>query len=318
MNLFNLARGSGGNAILPEYFGTTEANLAGNAKNVSAAISGAQGSTNQQLATAQNAIGQTAAGQAGANTAVNNLMTGQTLQNELGYQAPVNAANTALAKTQSTGILEGLNDTLNKLNAANAAQGFTGGSSFANNQALGATIGARQQAAGALAGANLQNAQANAGLQIGNVGTQLANVGLPGQLAAQNVSLANLPETTLAQNFSTSLAPYQFFNIGTTAPFQQQNLPIVQPNSVGAALANSIGAGNNAVGNYLSNQALVNQLTSQAGGTNPNAFGTSATGVPYAQTNAMLNEAGTYGGAAGAGYGTDVSAANLANAAATG
>ena len=177
----------------------------------------------------------------GGNTAISNLMTGQTaedrnaLYNEImqARNAGTSRVNSALlqgvgdvnaqrlAGVQSTNaantaaINQGLRQSIGSLNAQRAASGLTGGSSYANNLAQGATIGARTQAgvsgARSLADAYLQNAQQQAAAQ-NSIAQLLAQTGETNATGKMNVYDQNTQQILGNLN-----APYQVLQNAQTA-----------------------------------------------------------------------------------------------------
>lgn len=148
----------------------------------------------------------------------------------------------AASRARTAGINTGLQESLGNLNAARAASGLTGGSSYANNLAQGATIRARQDAAYQTAAersaAELANAQEMAAARqsaaeltasVGesnaagklttsdeNLANQLANINQP---YAGITNAASAQQAQTASNYSNVnelLNSLGFFNIGTS------------------------------------------------------------------------------------------------------
>ncbi len=152
------------------------------------------------------------------------------------------AGLSATDRARTAGINTGLQESLGALNAQRAASGLTGGSSYANNLAQGATIGARQQAAyqtaAERAAAELANAQEMAAARTAaseltaSVGENNAagrlttyDQNLYNQLANLNQPYAGITNAASAQQAQTSsnyaninemLNSLGFFNIGTS------------------------------------------------------------------------------------------------------
>lgn len=287
LNLFNLSRGAVnpatgyGSSVLPTYFGAGEQNMANDAMNQFNTISG---QANNVYAQQQGALNNMMPALNSSMTALGNLYNGQNLQQQLGYQAPLYAANTGYAQTQARGlgnvaqansnaIGTSLASTLAGMNAQNNNQGFLGSSTFNNNRLLQATIPAQQQAAvgqasaqaqgqNLMSQANLSNVGTTAGLQMQNL-AQMANPGtLASGIGAYGSALSS-PLQQLSNSYQSAQAPLNFFRIGNQA-WQQQNMPTVYPQINGAQIAggavSTLGSSINQYGQQQQQNALMQQL----------------------------------------------------------
>lgn len=316
-----------GNSILPNYFGANEQNSANSAYAQFQQLSNAnQGIYNQmqgQLGSLQGAYGSSL-------NALGGLYNGQNLQQQLGFNAPVFGANTALAQTTGQGLRNvagantnaintGLAQQLAMLNAQNARQGFLGNSSFNQNQMLASTIGAHQQAAvgqaqasaqaNVLTGqAQLQNVQGTSGLQMQN----LANMTNPG-LITQGLNAYNQGQSApLAQssaNYQAAQAPLNFYRIGPQS-WQAQSMPTVYPQiNAGQIAGSALQSGANAYGQYSAlqnNNALISQLMGGSGAGYTSLYnpgGSTNQGYPSYMGAANTNALAGYGGAPVTSYG---------------
>jgi hypothetical protein len=80
-------------------------------------------------------------------------------------------------------------------------------------------------------------------------------------LAQSNLALALAPENEVAQNFTRSLAPFQFFRMG---PQTYQNSPLPQmPNipGIGQMAATALGGASNNAGEYFRQLARANSYS---------------------------------------------------------
>lgn len=252
---FEESRGSTGSALLPLYAKGGEAQLYQDTLN---AYNNA-GNLSLTPAQLQALVAQFQPVQAQANAAGAGIFNGQTQAAELANQVPVYQANLAAAGAQKQGTLEALQSTLNNIKAIQAGKGYAG-DSF-GNQLLNfqARQGANTTAANAFSQANIGNAQANQSIRQNAINRQLANLGLPGQMAQSNAALGNLAANTTASQQGQRQQLFNMFNIGNKG-FTYQNLPQVNPiASVGQNVGQGLSTGASGLGNYFANQQLANQ-----------------------------------------------------------
>lgn len=286
---FLQSRGSTGSAILPIYAQGAEQQLYQNTLNAYNQAGALQPTAAQLQAIQQNALNQ----QGLANNAAAGVFNGN-LQNQLlANQQPVYQAQLQAAATQKQGTLEALQGTLNNIKAIQAGKGYAG-DSFGNQMLnFQARQGANTQIANTLSQVNVGNAQAVQGIKSGVLGTQLSNLNLPGQMAANTAGLSSLAGNTLAQNQAQRSQLFNTFAIGNKG-FQYQNLPQVNPiASTGQIAGQAVGSLASAGGNYAANQSLINQLNS--GGTNNGGI---PNGASFANNNSLTQEGenpGDYG-----------------------
>lgn len=264
--MFLQGRGSQGNALLPMYFGNQEQNLSNDAGSFYNASKALLGSPSKQLQDYTQTVNGYMPMQDASRGTLGDVFNGNMTNTRLGYLQPVNAARTNLAQGQQQGIFQGLQQRINALNAQNAQKGFSGTGSFAQNRLLGATIGARQDAANALGQANLANAQDTRGVQDQGMNLRLQMMNQPYQLATQALNLQMQPMNQVQQNFTRSLAPFDFFRM---SPGAFQNAPLPQVNAIpglGQILATGLGNGAQQVGNYFAQKQLGNQYQQMMNG----------------------------------------------------
>lgn len=241
--MFQEGRGSTGSAILPLYFQDMERQIGDDAVNDYRSIRRLTGSPQSQVEKARATLG---AYQPMIDAATGSLMdvyNGNLTETRQGYLKPVTEARTALARTQKEGVLQGLRERINALNAQSAAKGYSGSGSFAQNRLLDATIKSRQAAAATDSIAALENAQ-----DVRNVNDQGANMRLqymqmPFQLGQQALNYSDLPMQQVRRNSQAATAPLDFFRMNPGA-FRADQLPMQGADTTWPAIMNSIGNAN--------------------------------------------------------------------------
>lgn len=263
--LFRISRGevdpSTGyaNSILPAYFKGGEAELAQSAMDYFHQLQG--NNANGQIANRlQGNLDTLHPAIQASLTALGNRYNGMDLQQRLQNAAPVFGARTNYASQQRASIDQSLLETMGQLNAQRARGGFYGNSTFDRSRLLAATLGARGQASNLMSGANLTNAEDERAMRDANLSGMYDSAPLANAL--QNAGIAyNSPATSLADYYTKSMQPFNFFRIGNQ-PFQQQPGPQVQPVLGGGGTFGSALGGLGSTGmNYL----LQNQLYRQIG-----------------------------------------------------
>lgn len=265
--IFQESRGATGNAFLPLYFGNQEKQLGQDAMTFYNAGRNLFGTPAEQLLKYKQAIGEYQPMLDASRGTLADIFNGNLTDARLEYFRPVGEARETVAATQKQGVLQGLQERLNALNADSARAGYTGTGSFGQNRLLNATIGARQQAAGLGAYANLENAMDRRGIQDQGANLKIASMDLPYQQAQQALNLEMLPMTQVQQNFSRSLAPFEFFRMGQ-GNFQYAPLPQVQavPSAAQIGLTGAAAAANQ-LGSYYANRGAMNNAQQYQAGT---------------------------------------------------
>lgn len=266
---FQQSRGSTGSAIYPIYAAGTEQQLYSDATNAYNATGGANAPTLQSY---QNIVGASLPTAQQATQAANGIFNGQTQSQELNNAAPVQQANLALAQTQKQSSLEALQQTLNNIKSIQAGKGYAGDSY--TNQLLNfqARQGANTQGATAIAGANLQNAQQTQGIQQNAINRQLQNLSLPGQVAQQNIALAQAPTNAIDTNQVNRQNLFANFSLKQQAPFQYTAFQSQPTASTGQNIAQGVGQLTTGVGNLVANQQLISALTPQSSYVSPTSY----------------------------------------------
>ncbi len=295
--MFLQGRGSEGSAILPLYAKDANGNLI--EPELFNDTMGVYDATGALTPDYQKVLAPAQAAAAGADQTAANIFNGGFQTQELNNLQPVAQARTDAAVAQKSSTLEALQQTLNNIKAIQAGKGYSG-DSFGNQLLkFSATRDANNQGANLLSQANLANATDVNRIKANNINRAIANVNLPGQIASQDVALADAPSNALLARQQQRLGLFSGFRIAPGA-FTAQNMPTVQPNSAAfSALSAAGAAGSNLGAAYLKN---------------PNAFN-SLFGANNAAVDEGASSWGLPGGAvegASAGTGEGISAADAA------
>lgn len=249
---FQQSRGANGSAIYPIYAQPAEQALYNDTMNVydaTGAVSPTAADYQRIIAGVQPMANQ-------ANAVAAGIFNGNTQGQELANEQPVAQANLDLATSQKSATLEALQQTLNNIKSIQAGKGYAG-DSF-GNQLLNfqARQGANTTGAQLIGQANLTNAQAVQAIKQNALNRQIANISLPGQIAQQNINLAQAPANALNNQMVNRQNLFGNFKIGTNS-FQYQNLPLVSPTaSTGQIVGQGIGSLAGGVGNLLAYNGL--------------------------------------------------------------
>lgn len=294
---FQEARGSTGSAVLPIYAKELEAKAYQNAFDAfeaNSAVPAAKLKTQYQgIVDAQ--MPSVAAG----NEVIAGIFNGDITQDRLDALAPVIAARTDMSLAQKAQILQAMQEEKNRIAAADARKGYSGGGSVSNNAMLQATIGARQQAAMAEAIANLQNEEAKRAVVDAGTDLKIKSIDLPVQRANQLIALQQSPSVAVAKQAETAMAPLAFFNIGPGTPpsvrvEQYPDLP-----STGAVALGAVSQAAGAYGNYkaYNNAAsgFAGSRVGAAGYQTPDNWGSLTPAQQSAYASAIQGNAGAGG-----------------------
>ena len=260
---FREARGEGGSAILPLYLPAgAEQQAAQRALNVFNAITGQP--VNLTLQEYQNIVNGAVPTIAAGDQVVQDIFSGAMERDRLAREAPVAAARTALADTQAQGVQTALQQRLNEIRADEAARGYTGSSSFANNRLLEATIPAQQAAASTKAQARLENEQSRKRIGDEALDLQIRSLDVPFNRIAQNIGARQAPADALARLMATAQSPLSFFRIAPGTPPRNETPQISSVPSTGAIIGTGLGAAAGQIGNILAQQELARQQQEMA------------------------------------------------------
>lgn len=137
---------------------------------------------------------------------VNDLFSGQQLSNRLDDATAAAQARSNVAIAQARGIDVGLQQTLARIAAQNAARGFTGTSSAQEARLARDIVPARAAALTAGAQAEFENAEMLRQIREDNYLRQLQNIGLPYSLAENQFAFETFPEEAARNAVARSLA----------------------------------------------------------------------------------------------------------------
>jgi hypothetical protein len=274
--MYQQSRGSTGHAVLPTYFGDFEQNLGDK-------LSGDFNQITKQnpLSSYQQTVSNLKPLQAGADATAAGIFNGGTQAQMEASFAPVKAARVAFTRQSA---IDSLNKTLGEIGAAQGARGYTG-DSFGDRMMK---LAANKQMSTDIAGANLQNLQDERTIADSALQLKLSNLSLPGQMANQDLALQNAAGNAYESNVNGALQPMTFLRAGGAQPFQNENLPTVNPtmSAFGAAAGSANGVGNAAL-SYWMQQQYANSLKGAAG--NPAATGGGGYTYDPAAVDTMMN-----------------------------
>lgn len=272
--MFRESRGEGGSSILPLYAPDgTEEKMFGGAVQVYDAITGQPVSMtldqyNKIAASMRPSV------QSG-DALINAIYSGELEQQRMTALDPVLAARTRQAEANAAAVDLALAQEQNRIAAADAVKGYTGGGSFVGNRMLAATIAARQQAAQQRAAAELANAQEQQALKENMTNLKLQSINLPMERANALMDFSMAPYKGLVQRQAIAMQPFQFFKLNPGNPPQAQAFQQQADPSTGAIIASGVGQAAGAYMNYRQNQQLIDAM-GKMGTKNPGVVNTGA------------------------------------------
>lgn len=263
------------NTFLPGYAPAgTEQQMLKDALGYSEAIGG---DPNQRLAEFQSILDSQQLPIDQGNSFIQSIYDGSLNQKRLGDFNPVARARENAAQVNADAIDLALNEERNRINAEDAAKGFVGSGSFANNRLLGATIQARQAAAGAKAGAGVANAEDIYRINSTGDELKLKSLDLAPNRVAQLTKLNMSPDMALADISRLKTQPLDFFRLGAGTPPRVQAVQTPATPSVGgiilSGLGQGLGAAANAYGNYQLANSMMDYNRMSSAGAIPSNFG---------------------------------------------
>jgi hypothetical protein len=270
--LFRESRGSTGSAVLPLYLADREVDLARKAAGVSDALFNYGGGVNNRISEASRYLTRyTPALEAGDRT-VMDVATGAAGAGRRSSLAPVLDARSRLGKSRAAAISQSLDETLAGLRAQKAHSGFRGASTFDTNRAIAGTTAARAGAAEAIGAADLENALASHQLGESNLQMQLGALDLPFTRAQQRLAFNSLPIRTVGDEYTSALAPLNFFRLPTANPPAQSIYQRPNVTSGGEIAGAAVAAGAQNIGQFLAQQQLMREMSQWFGaGAKPGA-----------------------------------------------
>jgi len=239
--MFQEARGSTGNAVLPVYQAAQERQMSNDA--ISAYNAYHQNPMSQKADfTAR--INQFAPAQAMTTQLTNGLFNGGVRDQLQSNFAPVASARIKFTRGAA---IDALNKTLQEIGAAQTGRGFSGDSFGSSMLRM-----AGQKAAGdAVAGANIQNTEDQRTINDKALELALNNMNLPYQQAQQALNFANLPQNAAIDQVAKEQSPFRFFYLGQGTPPKQDPVTYTATPSVGQMVAGGLAQSG---GSYLQMQ----------------------------------------------------------------
>lgn len=186
------------------------------------------------------------------------IFDGSRLSGELADQAAVAGGRTDQTRALNARNMEAMRDSLGYLQAANAAQGFVGGSSAYDQARLGQRTAAAQNAATANSANNILNAAEIAALMSGDQDRRLQNLNLPLEQADRAASNVGLVDQALIGRLNLGQSVFDPFRLPIQS-YQAKELPQTIPNT---ALANTVSQIGGGLGSLLTNYGLSQQRPS--------------------------------------------------------
>ena len=286
---------SGGNAILPMYAGASEKQLYDQAL---AAGNIAAGNPTQDLATYQGILASQQPAIDAGNATIADIYNGAIDARREEALAPVLAARLGISEAQRQAIELALAQERSKIEAADAAKGFTGSGSVVNNRLLQTAIAAREAAATGEAQAKLVNAQAEQALKESGEELRLKSLDMPVNRASQLIALSQAPGRAVAENAVAGQQPLQFFKVGVGSPPTSQPLPVSVVPNAGAVALSGVAQAAGGIGTIMANQQAANRANAFSNQAVPDNWGS----MTPAQQQAYVNAWQTNQGAAGGGW----------------
>lgn len=211
-------------------------------------LEGQRANLEQLLAPAQQAIRD-------SSSTATSLFDGSRLAGELSDQAAVASGRGDQTRTLNNRNMEAMRDSLGRVQAANASQGFVGGSSAYDQARLGVRTTAEQNAATALGADRILNAAEVAALRSGNHNRALQNLDLPLQQADRAASNVGLVDQALIGRLNLGQSVFDQFRMPIQS-YQAKELPQTIPNT---ALANTVSQIGGGLGSLLTSYGLSQQ-----------------------------------------------------------
>lgn len=201
------------------------------------------------------------------------IFDGSRLSDELSDQTAVAGGRTDQTRALNARNAEAMRDSLGNLQAANATQGFVGGSSAYDQARLGQRTAAAQNAATANSANNILNAAEIAALMSGDQGRRLQNLNLPLEQAGRGMESVGLTDQALIGRLKLGHSVFDPFRLPVQS-YEASELPTTLPNT---ALANTVSQLGSGIGSLLASYGLNQQKQAP-----PNPYLYTAPPNPYA------------------------------------
>jgi len=255
--MFDESRGAGGSAILPTYLEPGTEKLIAN-RAASAAQAMFPDNPEMQLAQYQAILEQMRPTIQAGTDQIAGIFNGQLEAERAAALAPVLTARENLATANTEAINLAVQDAINRMSAQEAAKGYEGTGSFAQNRMLQALTQARQQAAQQKAGVLLQNEMDKRGLSDAMSQLRLSSVDAPINRVNQLTQAEQAPQIALGNLSQASTKPLEFFRMGTN-PFRLEKPEPVSavPGAAQLALQGVSQTGGQVLGAYLQSKGTL-------------------------------------------------------------
>lgn len=231
----------GANALLPEYFGDAERDIA------LGLIDRWKGDSNENdLRMLEDWSEVLNPAMEGGNQFISDIYSGKLHDDRL-------ALADSQAEARRQGIHNALSETMGRLRARRMKGGLGGGSSFENNQMLGSAIPAFAQA-------GMLDADNRARIFDENAAMKTQMLDAPVNRVLQAAKLGEVKGDAQYGDMDRLMRRLSFFNMGEgRAPMQEKTLVSAVPGS-GQIWGSALGSTGNALSNYFTNQQMISAL----------------------------------------------------------
>jgi hypothetical protein len=249
--MFQESRGSGGSAVMPLYLRTKSGDLF--EKKLGQDLVDAYDSTarpKSDFAAVGDRFG-TMSDQ--AQHTAQGIFDGGVQREMEANAAPVQKARVSFRRQSA---MNTLNKTLGEIGAMQAGRGYSSDSFGDRMLKFQANTGAADE----VSAANLQNLDENRQIADAALQLRLSNLNLPNEETQRAMQLLTMPDEAYLSDQQMRMQPLTFLRIGGAQPFQNQNLPTVQPipSALQLAAQGTAAAGNMALNYWLQKQTAKN------------------------------------------------------------
>lgn len=307
--LFHEARGAAGHAILPEYFGDQEANLAGDVTaNFERMMN--QGSAAERQQFYNDLMAKYRPIMDAGDDTMGSVYDGTLRSERMDNLQPVLDARLAAAEAQTTAYDRAMAETQAAIRGEQASKGYVGGGTTQNRMLLGSNVANAQRIAELMSGARYQNEVDRLRVNDEDVNLRLASMPLISRQARDSASLQNLPIEAESNRLGAAMAPFNFFKL----PYDRfeptpgnDSVPIP---SMGALVGDGVSQFINTYNEQLGSQDFINKLGALIG-TPDNPGGAMDFGKIFQAITDIINPTGT-GSAPTPGTGTEATPGSTA------
>jgi len=272
-SFFDEGRGSTGSAILPTYFNQLEGEtLSQSASDLFKATGSFVGDPNVQLSRFNESLRRFQPSFEAGSGLIDDIFSGSLTNRRLAQVKPIKDARLNAARGAKQSVVQGVQETLNRIRAERSRGGVSGGSTFDTNRVLQATVGANQNAANLESLAELENALTDQQIRDAGLNLSINSLDLPMLRAQQQIQQELLPVQTASDILGARMSPFDFFRLQQQT-FQQDRPPLVSavPGAGQVALA-GVGQGATAFANYLASKEIADRLAGVGAGGGGGSF----------------------------------------------